>query len=209
MSVEVIAAIGLSRVATMVCVVAVVLYACAALAFDRYMSARPSAEMLKGYARTLVERAPSELKEAALAVEGRCASAAGPQSVKDLHSSKILAGWRDAHAFEQRLVAHPKVETSLAQLIGAAGALRRVSGSEAKDLLTEIDAVIANLRKSQSGAPGGDQVKPLLAEALRILHDERDKAYENEAGTESKALALTMVGLLLLLVAGVALPGKH
>ncbi len=48
-------------------------------------------------------------------------------------------------------------------------------------------------------------MKPLLAEALRILHDERDKAYENEAGTESKALALTMVGLLLLLVAGVAL----
>jgi hypothetical protein len=210
MKVSILASVLLpSRAATDMCLIAVALYALAAFLFDRYQSTRPTAEILTAYVRSLKLGASMDRREAVEAVMANCGQITcfqGWSKTKSLHSSKVIAGWREAHALEQLLVADLDNESALARLASATGELRARSRPGMKGLADEIDVLLRSSHKATADGGSAFSKRPqaLLAEALRVLHNERDMDFENQSGTESKALALTLVGLLLIVVAGVA-----
>jgi hypothetical protein len=196
----------LSGPATALGLVTLILYGLGALWFDRCMSARPSAELLRQYIRTLELGAHSDRKDLVKEFH-KDIDEAIKRRFGTFYSTKVVAGWREAHALERLLVSDLSKEEAEAQLSATSAALRAVDRPEANALADEIDVLFGKVAKDRTAvvSPFAHQPKVLLAEVLRVLHNETDSAYEDDSGIESKAIDLTLVGLLLIVVAGVTL----
>jgi hypothetical protein len=204
------------------------IYLLALVIFDRYLSSRPSRDLLLRFLRDLEERLHGKPLATATVTEAQ-KRLTPKHRWYPISVTKVLSTWREAHRLDGVSWHHAGKDAIDARLTTVQAELLALDRPDAAALAVRVGKVLDPTpktpprprgvvlrvrgrswqfriaRQNENASAGVDPQRPeLLREALRIVYDARDTKFESLADLQTKAVWLSVLGLLFIALAAIA-----